>query len=108
MTPEEKADKNKALVLRQIRSLAKSRHYEEAYQLYLSSDISYNDPEVIGNLILIRNLLEKESEELYNRYLRGIEENDPDTSKYLNEYKDYISRNFMENTPKYKEKNLIL
>lgn len=108
MTPEEKVDENKVLVLHQIRSLAKSRHYEEAYQLYLSSDISYNDPEVIGNLILIRNLLEKESEELYNRYLRGIEENDPDTSKYLNEYKDYISRNFMENTSKYKEKNLTL
>lgn len=106
MNDEEKRDKYTADVLAKMRSLIKKRHYEEAFELFLSSDISYKDPEVIGSLLMIRQVLYLESEDLYNKYLKGLEENNPDTARYLMDYKDYIARNFMENTQSFKEKNL--
>lgn len=64
LTEKERIVHDKIGFLREMRSLVKKSYYEKAYQKYLAMDVDYKDPEVMGNLVLIRSILQSNASDL--------------------------------------------
>ncbi len=109
LTDEEKKDIFVVNSLDEMRSLIKSRHYEEAFKKYLNGDFpsfSENAPDILGNLAFILSSLKAHANSLYEEYEQALEQNDPNSLEYLEEYKKFIIDNYLEDSKSHPTKKL--
>lgn len=109
LTSPEQVEEFRAF-LHEMRVLIKSRHYEEAYQALIKTNLPFEKLEygydILGNLAFIKGTLDHKANELYAAYESSLENNDPAYLEHLNAYKKFISDNYMEESNHYKQKML--